>query len=99
MQVQPVKFTASGVVGTAAHTATDAQSGATISVAEQPEMIVGIAYKGFTAVIVHNGVDATGDVVAVCGAAGTYSWNYELDCQLGIYLECTGSGSGSVWLV
>lgn len=99
MQVQPVKFAASGVVGTAAHNATDAQSGVVIAVAEQPELVVGIAYNGFTKVVIHNGVDATGDVVAVCGGAGTYSWSYELDCQAGIYLECTGSGSGSVWLV
>lgn len=99
MQVQPVAFTGSGGVGTPAHTATDADSQATIQVAAQQEQVVGIAYKGFTQVVVHNGKDATGDVVAVCGGPGTYSWNYELNCQLGLYLECTGAGSGSVWLV
>lgn len=99
MQVQPVAFAASGQVGTAAHTATDQQSGASIDVGATQEQLVGIAYNGFTKVVVHNGEDATGDVVAVCGGAGTYSWSYEVNCEDGLYLECTGSGSGSVWLV
>jgi len=99
MQVQPVAFTGSGQVGTAAHTATDQNSGAQIPVGATQEQIVGIAYNGFTKVVVHNGTDATGDVVAVCGGPGTYSWNYELDCEHGLFLECTGSGAGTVWLV
>lgn len=99
MQVQPVAFTDSGQVGTAAHTATDQQSGASFEVSAEQEQIVGLAYQGFTAVIVHNGSDADGDVVAVCGDPGTYSWNYELSCENGLFLECTGTGSGTVWLV
>lgn len=99
MQVQPVAFVGSGEVGTAAHTATDADSGAQIQVAAQQEMIVGLAYQGFTKVVVHNGIDASGDVVAVCGGPGTYSWSYEVECNRGLYLECTGTGSGTVWLV
>lgn len=99
MLVNPIPFSASGEVGTPAHNATDAQSGATIAVPADREQIVGLAYNGFTKVVVHNGVDATGDVVAVCGGPGTYSWNYEINCDHGLYLECTGTGSGTVWLV
>jgi hypothetical protein len=110
MKVQPVAFTASGIVGTAAFSGTTlsaqtdsayapfGSTSATVAVPQQPEQVVGIAYKGFTQVIVHNGSDATGDVVAVCGGPGTYSWNYEVNCQKGIFLECTGTGSGSIWL-
>lgn len=98
MQVQPVAFSGSGEVGTAAHTATDS-IGNHIAVSAQQEQFVGLAYSGFTAVIVHNGSDATGDVVAVCGAAGTYSFSYEINCNKGLYLECTGTGKGTVWLV
>lgn len=98
MQVQPVPFTASGEIGTPAHAA-GTTFGTNVAVGAQQEMIVGISYSGFTAVIVHNGADATGDVVAVCGGPGTYSWNYEINCQKGLYLECTGSGKGTAWLV
>lgn len=99
MQVQPVKFTGSGQVGTAAHNATDAQSGVVIAIGAQQEQVVGLAYEGFTQVVIHNGVDATGDVVSVSGGPGVYGWNYELNCENGIYLECTGTGTGTVWLV
>jgi hypothetical protein len=73
--------------------------GDNVNVGQQQEQIAGLAYNGFTKVVVHNGVDASGDVVAVCGGPGSYGWNYELNCQLGLYLECTGSGAGTVWLV
>lgn len=99
MQVQPISFAASGEVGTAAHVATDRNSGAAVPVGAMQEQIVGLAFQGFTKVVVHNGADASGDVVAVCTAPGTYSWSYELNCNNGLFLECTGTGSGTVWLV
>lgn len=70
-----------------------------IAVPAMPQRFVGFAYTGFTKVVFYNGTDNTGDVVAVGGAAGLYSWNYELNCQKGLYVEVTGSGSGTVWLV
>lgn len=110
MQVQPIKFVASGIVGTAGATDTvdsplsgeafaPFDSTSTIVVAQEAQQVVGIAYSGFTAIVIHNGADTSGDVVAVCGGAGTYSWNYEVNCQKGIYLECTGTGKGTIWLV
>lgn len=98
MQVQPVPFAGSGAVGTPAHDATD-NVGATVHVPVQVEQIVGLAFTGFTKVIAHNGSDASGDVVAVCVGEGSYGWNYELACPDGLYLECTGAGRGTVWLV
>lgn len=98
MQVQPVAFLASGQIGTSAHSAVDS-IGNTIAVKAQPQQVVGLAFNGFTKVVVHNGSDASGDVVAVCSDAGTYSWNYEVNCNKGLFLECTGTGGGTVWLV
>lgn len=118
MQVQPVKFTASGLVGHAGFTAQitspepfnktfqpaymDASQGTdgagNITVPAQPQRVVGFAFKGFTSVTLYNGVDNTGDVVAVASAPGTFSWNYEVNCQKGLYVEVAGAGSGTVWL-
>lgn len=116
MQVQPVPFTASGLIGAAAHTAqitspepfnkpfkpayTDAtvSSAGVVTVPAQPQRPVGFGYAGFTKVVLYNGTDNTGDVVAVGGAAGTYSFSYEVNCQKGLYVEVTGTGSGTVWL-
>lgn len=98
MQVQPFKFTTSGIVGMAAHTA-----GTTfadhVAAPQQAQQVVGLAYTGFTGVVVHNGSDASGDVVAVCGGPGTYAWNYEVNCNRGLFLAVTGTGTGTVWLV
>lgn len=60
--------------------------------------VVGICYTGFSAVIVHNGLDATGDVVLVGGGPGTYGLNYELLCDKGVFIEATGTGKGTVWI-
>lgn len=114
MQVQPVAFTGSGLIGAAAFTATITSpepfnkpflpaymgTGATDSVATpaQGQRPVGMAFQGFTKVVLHNGVDNTGDVVAVATGPGTFSWNYEINCQKGLYIEVTGTGSGTVWL-
>jgi hypothetical protein len=59
--------------------------------------VVGIAYTGFTQVVIHNGVDATGPVIANCGGPGTYSWNYEVLCDLGVFIQVTGVGAGTIW--
>lgn len=111
MQVQPVKFTASGLIGAAGFTATiDSpepfnspfqpayMSSDQVVTPAQSQRIVGFAFKGFSAVTVYNGVDNTGDPVAVASSAGTYSWNYEVNCNKGLYIEVTGTGSGTVWL-
>lgn len=112
MQVQPVAFDASGLIGNAAFTGQidsplsgkpfqpaymDNTEGA-IAVPAQPQRAVGFAYAGFTKVVLYNGVDNTGDVVAVGGGEGTYSWNYEVNFNKGMYVEVTGTGSGTVWL-
>lgn len=110
MQVTPVKFTASGIVGTASFTASDNspldnkpftpfEGSSSVTVAQQSEEVVGISFTGFTAVVLHNGSDTTGDVIANCTAPGIYSWNYEINANKGLYLECTGTGTGTVWLV
>lgn len=113
MQVQPVPFTASGLVGSAAFTgqinnpATHTpfqpaymdNTGGQINVPVQQQRVAGIAFTGFTRVILHNGIDASGDVVAVCGGPGTYSWSYEVNFNKGLFVEVTGAGSGTVWLV
>lgn len=115
MQVQPVKFTANGLIGQAAFTGhivspepfnkqfqpafmDPAITGGNVPVPAQPQRVVGFAYTGFTAVKAYNGTDNTGDVVFVGGAAGTYSFSYEVNCQKGLYVEVTGTGSGTVWL-
>lgn len=84
MQVQPVAFTASGIAASAS--------------AGTQEQIVGLSFSGFTSVTIHNGHDTTGDVVAFCNGQGVYSWNYELLCENGLYVECAGNGKGTVWL-
>ena len=129
MQVQPVAFVGSGIVGNAAmlagsepfvvvegpiESATpqgwpgmasyDNLGGGqvafgNVNVPQQPQRVVGIAYTGFTAVVLYNGSSSSGQVVAVCGGPSTYSWPFELNFQSGLYLLCTGSGAGSVWLV
>lgn len=98
MRVQPVAFAGSGPVGTSAHDAVD-NFGATVRVPAEVELVVGLAFTGFTKVIAHNGSDVSGDIVAVCDGEGTYGWNYELACPDGLYLECIGAGRGTVWLV
>jgi hypothetical protein len=109
MQVQPVKFTASGPVGAAAFegAANDALTGgtfqpvggpATYAIPAQGQQIAGFAYTGFTKVIAYNGIDNSGDVVFVGGGAGVYSWQHPVNCQKGLYVEVTGTGSGTVWL-
>lgn len=113
MQVQPFKFTQSGLVGTAAYqgqisnpeTGTPFQpaymnnTAGLIDVPAQSQRVAGVAYVGFTKVIGYNGVDNTGDVVFVGGGPGTYSFSYEVNCNQGLYIEVTGVGSGTVWLV
>lgn len=110
MQVQPVPFTASGLVGTAAHTGeidspltgkpfTPFQYSGGNNVPAQAQRIAGFAYAGFTKVVAYNGVDNTGDVVFVGGGPGTYSFSYEVNCHNGLYVEVTGTGSGTAWLV
>jgi hypothetical protein len=111
MQVQPVKFTGNGQVGAAAFSGTVVSpltnsafqpvytDSATIAVPAMPQRIAGFAYTGFTKVVAYNGTDNTGDVVFVGGAAGTYSFSYEVQCSKGLYVEVTGTGSGTVWLV
>lgn len=113
MQVQPVAFTGSGLIGTAGYSATITSPepynkpflptylGGTDSIATPAEAqrVVGFAFQGFTKVVLHNGIDNTGDVVAVATGAGTLSWSYEVNCQKGLYVETTGTGSGTVWLV
>lgn len=84
MLVQPVAFTASGIAASASP-----------GVQEQ---VVGISFQGFTSVVVYNGQDNTGDVVAYCNAPGVFAWNYEVFCERGLYLQCSGSGKGTVWL-
>jgi hypothetical protein len=112
MQVQPVPFTASGLVGTAAFSgqidspltggafqpAYMDNTAGVIAVPAIPQRAVGFAYDGFTKVVLYNGTDNTGDIVAVGGAAGSYSWNYEVNFNKGLYVEVTGSGRGTVWL-
>lgn len=66
--------------------------------AGNPVEVAGVAYTGFTQVVLHNGTDATGPIVAVCGGQGTYGWNYEILCDQGLYIEASGSGSGTVWI-
>lgn len=113
MQVQPFKFTASGLIGAAAFDAVITSPepfnkpflpqymGGTDSVhtPAQSQRFVGFAYQGFTKVIAYNGVDNTGDVVFVGAGPGTYSLSYEVNCNKGLYVETTGTGSGTVWLV
>lgn len=65
---------------------------------QQAQYVVGFAYTGFTAVVLYNGSDNTGDVLAVGGAAGTYSFSYELNANKGLYIGVTGTGKGTVWL-
>ncbi|HET6914987.1 MAG TPA: hypothetical protein VFH56_02745 [Acidimicrobiales bacterium] len=117
MQVQPVAFTASGLIGHAGFTAaidspltgkafqpaymdpsqgTDGEGN--ITAPAQAQRPVGFAFTGFTLVTLYNGTDNTGDVVAVASAAGVYAWNYEVNCQKGLYVEVTGTGKGTVWL-
>lgn len=60
--------------------------------------LCGLAFKGFTAVTVYNGHDNTGDPVVVATAAGTVALSYEINCANGVYVEVTGTGSGTVWL-
>lgn len=60
--------------------------------------LCGLAFKGFTAVTVYNGVDNTGDPVLVATAPGTTALSYEINCAKGVYVEVTGTGSGTVWL-
>jgi hypothetical protein len=112
MQVQPVAFDASGLVGNAAfqgqiknpETGTDFQpaymdnTGGLIDVPAQAQRAVGFAFTGFTTVTLFNGTDNTGDVVAVGTAPGTYSWNYEVNFNKGLYVEVAGTGTGTVWL-
>jgi hypothetical protein len=71
---------------------------ADVDVPASPEYLVGFAYTGFTKVVFYNGVDNTGDIVAVGGAAGSYGFNYEINCAKGLYVEVTGSGRGTAWL-
>jgi hypothetical protein len=119
MQVQPVKFTGNGLIGSAGFTAAikspepynktfqptymDASQGTdgqgNVTVAAQPQRLAGVAFKGFTAVTIYNGTDNTGDPVLVATAPGTVALSYEVNCQKGLYVEVTGSGSGTVWLV
>lgn len=73
--------------------------GGTVPVPAQAQRFVGFAYNGFTKVVAYNGVDNTGDVVFVGGGPGTYSMSYEVNCNKGLYVEVTGTGSGTVWLV
>ena len=84
MRVQPVAFTGSGVVASQLP-----------GTEEQP---VGVSFEGFTSVKLHNGSDATGDLVAYCTAPGIFAWNYELYCERGLYVEVAGTGNGTVWL-
>lgn len=60
--------------------------------------VVGVSYTGFTSVVVYDGTDSTGHVLIVGGAAGTYGLSYELLCSTGVYVQATGSGSGTVWV-
>lgn len=65
-----------------------------------PEVVRGIAFTGFTAVVIYNGSSTSGDVVANCTAAGTYSFGESgIYCDKGVYLDTTGTGKGTVWLV
>lgn len=74
------------------------QGGINVVVPQQPLAVVGFAYTGFTAVVLYNGSDATGDVLAVGGGAGTYSLSYEVYANRGLYIAVTGTGKGTVWL-
>lgn len=112
MQVQPIAFTASGLVGTAAFQGTikspitgtafqPAYMDNTAGVINVPAMamrVTGFAYNGFTKVVAYNGTDNTGAVVFVGGGAGTYPFSYEVNCNKGLYVEVTGTGSGTVWV-
>jgi hypothetical protein len=110
MQVQPVAFTGSGIVGAAGFTGTTTSpltgqpfdapltNNHSIVVPQQPQRVVGFAYTGFTQVVLYNGSDNTGDVLAVGGGAGTYSFSYEVNANRGLYVGVTGTGAGTVWL-
>lgn len=113
LQVQPFKFTASGEIGTAAFTgeidspitgkafqpAYMDNTAGEIAVPAMSQRVAGMSYVGFTKVVLYNGTDNTGDVIAVGGGPGVYSWSYEVNCNRGLYVEVTGTGSGTVWLV
>ena len=108
MKVRAVPFTAGGQIGAVGFTAEapvvienndqGAGWGKEIVVPAEPQQLVGLAYTGFTEVVLYNGTDDTGVVVSVTGAAGTYSFNYEVDCTNGLFAVVTGTGSGSIWL-
>jgi hypothetical protein len=60
--------------------------------------VVGLAFTGFSSVVVYDGTDTTGHVIIVGTAPGTYGLNYELLCSTGIYIQATGTGVGTVWV-
>lgn len=70
-----------------------------IAAADEADVVWGIAYTGFTSVVVYDGHDATGKIVAA-GAAGpaTIMLNFPVDCENGIYVATAGTGSGSVFV-
>jgi hypothetical protein len=63
-----------------------------------PVQVAGMSASGFTKVILHNGVDATGDIIMVLVGDGTISPSYEVSAFKGLYVEVTGTGKGTVWV-
>lgn len=64
-------------------------------------LVVGMAYVGFTSVVVYDGVSASplASPVLVGGAAGTYNTGgAEVLCPDGVYIVVAGSGSGTLWV-
>lgn len=57
--------------------------------------VTGLVFKGFTAVTVYDGTDNTGKVVVHASAAGTYTVP-QVRCDVGVYVEVTGAGKGSL---
>lgn len=67
--------------------------------ADEADELWGITYTGYTAVSVYEGADNTGTLLFAGGAGpATFAFQTGVSAHGGIYVDVTGSGSGSLFI-
>lgn len=62
------------------------------------QQVVGLSFSGFTSVDVYDAEDETGQLILHCPAPGVYTLEQPIRFTVGIYLDCAGTGKGSVFI-
>lgn len=76
--------------------ATGAVTGAGIG--DLPTEISGLVCGGSGSIVLHDGVDASGPIIAAISGIGTVSFNVPVVAHVGMWAVVTGTAPGSVLL-